>query len=248
MRALFLLACFVSLLPAQAPKMKTVLDGVYTAAQAERGKAAFATSCAVCHRADLGGFSGPPLKGQLFMDRWREFPTSVLYDLIRTTMPKDANAPLPEGTYLDIFSYLLRENEIPPGNTELKTAVLGQTLLVSKLGPQPLPTSAQVGVVGCLTLEVGTGWFLTSAGEPFRALDTFEFEPRELEDAKTAPLGPGLFRLQGITDLPNVDLKALENQKVEVKGILARQASAERVNVHGIRPAGTPCEERTAPK
>lgn len=243
MKSLVLLHLLAALLAAQAPKTATVLDGVYTAAQADRGKTAFAASCAVCHRADLGGFSGPPLKGRLFMDRWREFPSSVLYDLIRTTMPKDADAPLPEVAYLDIFSYLLRENEIPAGNTDLTPAVLGQTLLVGRLGPQPLPTSAQVGVVGCLRLEVGTGWFLTKAGEPFRTLDTFDFQPNELEEAKTASLGDGLFRLQGITDLPDLDLQALDNKKVEVKGILARQTAAERVNVHAIKLVGPACEE-----
>lgn len=242
MKSLILLPLLTALAAAQAPKMRTVLDGIYSAAQADRGKTAYATSCAACHRADLGGFSGPPLKGQLFMDRWREFPSSILFDLIRTSMPKDANAPLAEGTYLDIFAYLLRENEIPAGITDLKPAVVEQTLLVSKLGPQPLPSSAQVGVVGCLTLEVGTGWFLTRAGEPFRALDTFDFDPHELEEAKAAPLGGGLFRLQGITDLPNLDLKDLESKKVEVKGILARQAGSERVNVHAIKPVSPACD------
>src|SRR5262245_40850755 len=69
------------------PSVTTVLDGVFTEAQAAKGKAAYATYCSMCHRADLGGFSGPPLVGELFMDRWREFNLSVLFDLIVTTMP-----------------------------------------------------------------------------------------------------------------------------------------------------------------
>ena len=228
---------------AQAPQPKTVLDGIYSSAQAGRGKAAYTRSCAGCHGADLTGFSGPPLKGAIFLDRWREFPSNVLYELMRTSMPKDASAPLPESAYLEIFSHLLAENEIPAGTAEMTVDVLSSTLLVGKLGPQPLPSSAQVGVVGCLTLEVGTGWFLTNATEPFRAIDGFDVSAAELAEAKTSPLGGALFRLQGITDLPNLDVKTLENRKVEVKGILVRQAKGDRINVTAAKVANSSCEE-----
>src|SRR5271165_7162073 len=67
-----------------------VLQGVYTDAQAKRGKQAYDENCASCHRADLTGFSAPPLKGDLFMDRWREFKLDVLYTLIKNTMPNGA--------------------------------------------------------------------------------------------------------------------------------------------------------------
>ena len=240
---IFLLLFVPLALWGQAPTAKTTLDGIYSAAQADRGKAAFASSCAACHRADLTGFSAPPLKGAMFLDRWREFPSSVLYELMRTSMPKDASAPLPQSTYLDIFSHMLRENELPAGVGDLRVDVLSKTLLVGKDGPQPLPSSAQVGVIGCLKLEVGTGWFLTQSAEPFRAVDGFEISATELADAKTATFGAALFRLQGITDLPNVDLKKLDQSKVEIKGILVRQAKGDRINVTVVKQAGPSCEE-----
>src|SRR5436305_11659644 len=94
---------------------RTTADGVYTSAQAQRGQAVYAERCASCHRADLGGFSGPPLKGDLFMDRWREFNLSVLDWLIRNTMPATAPGTLSEENYLDILAWILQTNELPAG-------------------------------------------------------------------------------------------------------------------------------------
>ena len=37
---------------------KTVWEGVYSAAQAERGKAAYGAKCSMCHLADLTGYYG----------------------------------------------------------------------------------------------------------------------------------------------------------------------------------------------
>src|SRR5438067_64399 len=128
---------------------RTTADGVYTGAQAQRGQAAYADRCASCHRADLGGFSGPPLKGDLFMDRWREFNLSVLYGLIKNTMPATAPGTLTEENYLDILAYILQTNDLPGGASALTAAIVADTLLVGKDGPKPLPTSAQVEVVGC---------------------------------------------------------------------------------------------------
>ena len=53
------LAFFVSLtsaiLSAQAPKPRTVWDGIYTDAQAERGQLAFNQSCTNCHTLEASG-------------------------------------------------------------------------------------------------------------------------------------------------------------------------------------------------
>src|SRR5690242_13400019 len=163
---------------------KTVLDGVYTPSQAKRGQQAYDSNCASCHRADLTGFSGPPLKGELFMDRWREFNLSILFNLIRTTMPLGKPGTLDEHLYLDVLSYILQTNSLPPGSKDLTAEVTGSTLLVGTEGPKPLPSSAHVEVVGCLTKDSGNGWFLTSAGEPARALDIFELTAQEVQNAK----------------------------------------------------------------
>src|SRR5262245_19535895 len=50
---------------------RTIWDGVFTQAQADRGKALYMTSCAACHKADLLGESAAPaLAGPDFSQRW----------------------------------------------------------------------------------------------------------------------------------------------------------------------------------
>ena len=66
-----------------AQPSRSVWDGVYTAAQAARGKADYEVSCASCH--DTG--EGPPLVGDAFMRRWFEDSLKDLYTKMRTTMP-----------------------------------------------------------------------------------------------------------------------------------------------------------------
>ena len=53
--------------PLAAQTRKTVWDGVFTAEQAARGQMIYATTCAACHGADLGGVNHPALKGEAFL-------------------------------------------------------------------------------------------------------------------------------------------------------------------------------------
>ncbi|MBV9506557.1 MAG: cytochrome c [Acidobacteriia bacterium] len=221
----------------------TVLAGVYTPAQARRGRQIFKDQCASCHGVDLAGFSGPPLKGTIFLDRWREFPLEVLFDLIKTTMPANNAGGLSHAAYLDVLAYLLESNEIPAGSKELTDQVAAGTRLVGKDGPQPLPTSAQVSAVGCLTLDTGNGWFLTHASEPERTFDTFEATPEELKEAAATPFGDELFRLANIDDLPHFDRDGLVDNKVEAKGILVRQPNNARINVNSLVKVGSGCDQ-----
>src|SRR5688572_14268619 len=77
------------------PGRASVLDGVYTSAQARRGQAQFEQHCASCHRHDLGGIAGPALKGDRFLDQWREFPLDVLVNDMGTQMPLRNPGALP---------------------------------------------------------------------------------------------------------------------------------------------------------
>lgn len=225
------------------PPGQTVRDGVYTSAQAKHGQTVYERSCGSCHRADLGGFSGPPLKGDLFIDRWREFNLNVLADLIQNTMPADNPGTLAKTDYLDVLTYILQANEIPSGKKPLRPEQLATTLLVGKDGPKPLPSSAQVAAVGCVTLDTGNGWFLTHANEPARTLNPWEITPQELDAAKEQPLGNQLFRLQNITDVPGFDRDKMNGAKAEAKGILVRQPNNERINLMSLQRVGESCEQ-----
>jgi cbb3-type cytochrome c oxidase subunit III len=240
LRSRLLLPWFVCAASA-APQPKTVLEGVYTSAQAKRGQIAYDAKCASCHRADLGGFSGPPLKGDLFLDRWREFNLSVLFDLIKSTMPTDNPGTLSPAAYLDIQAYILQMNEIPAGTKELTAQVPGAVLFVSKNGPKPLPSGAQVEVVACLTEDSGNGWFLTKAREPVRTLNPWELTAEEMNEARRLPLGDQLFRLQNLSDVPGFRPE-MAGQKVDAKGILVRQPKNERVNLNSLRTLAATCE------
>src|SRR5688500_8267411 len=67
---------------------KTVWQGVYTPAQAMRGRKQYETSCSGCHGTALSGGSALPLKGQMFMDSWGEDNLKSLFDVIQKTMPR----------------------------------------------------------------------------------------------------------------------------------------------------------------
>src|SRR5262244_290704 len=71
-----------------APAGKTVWDGLYTAPQATAGQTIYNDHCAGCHSTNLGGGANqgaPPLKGDKFMENWREDSLESLYTKIRTT-------------------------------------------------------------------------------------------------------------------------------------------------------------------
>jgi len=240
-----LLSASVSVLTAQeSPKVgPSVLDGVYTPAQARRGQAQFEQHCASCHRQDLGGTLGPALKGERFLDQWREFPLEVLVNDMRAQMPQRAPGTLPVNTYVDIAAYLLEANGLPAGSQELTPDVASRVRFVAPDGPKPLPTSSPALIAGCLTRETGTGWFITSASDPVRTLNPYEFTDSELRTARELPSGAGLFRLQNLDALPGSTdaVDRLAGQKVAAKGILVRADKGSRLNVAAVTALGGAC-------
>jgi S-disulfanyl-L-cysteine oxidoreductase SoxD len=222
----------------------SVLDGVYTPAQARRGQAQFEQHCAACHRNDLGGIAGPALKGDRFLDQWREFPLDVLVNDMGTQMPLRNPGSLAAAAYVDIAAYILEANGLPSGRDELTQAVASSVLFVAPGGSKPLPTSAPALVAGCMTKEPGTGWFLTSASEPARTLNPYEFMGAELETARQTALGGQVVRLQNLEALPGSTGAAdqLVGRKVAAKGILVRHEKGTRLNVATLNVIGDSCE------
>jgi mono/diheme cytochrome c family protein len=227
----------------EGSRQRSTTDGVFTEAQADRGKGVFNTSCSTCHAADLTGFSGPPLTGDRFMDRWREFNLNILFNVVQTTMPLNNAGTLTEEGYLDVLAYILRTNGLPAGSSELTRGGLPTTLLVGKQGPQPLPTSAQVDAIGCLVLDSSDGWLVIRASEPVRTLDPFAPSAEETDKARRKPFGDQLFRVPNVTEIPGFDADALVDNKVQVKGILVRQPRNERINVMFVQKVGPHCEQ-----
>lgn len=104
-----------------AAQGKTAKEGVYTDAQATRGKAAYLASCASCHQEGLQGADlAPPLKGEDFLLPWSSKSVHDLFDRVATTMPGDAPGSLPPQVNADIVAYMLQVNRYPAGADELK--------------------------------------------------------------------------------------------------------------------------------
>jgi alcohol dehydrogenase (cytochrome c) len=96
--------------------------GVFTAAQADAGRALYDANCASCHMADLAGRNeAPPLAGGTFMNTWRARTTRDLVDLISATMPPNG-ASLSADQYLAITSYILQSNGATAGGQALTNA------------------------------------------------------------------------------------------------------------------------------
>jgi cytochrome c len=118
---------------AQSP---TARDGVYTAAQALRGKVVFDKSCASCHALVPKGpvtsaTRGPDLGGDEFLTRWNGKPASHLSKLILDTMPSDFSMEMTAPISFDLTAYLLQVNKYPDGKPEL-TADTANTVIIIK--------------------------------------------------------------------------------------------------------------------
>ena len=127
--SLFAMALTIAAVSAAAqgtPARRSVWDGVYTEAQARRGKQSYEYSCATCHAPDLEGDPGrdvPALYGQDFIGEWSKHTVKDLFDVISKSMPKDSPGSLRAETYVDIVTYLLQANEFPSGGQELAADV-----------------------------------------------------------------------------------------------------------------------------
>ena len=126
--------------------------GVYTAEQAEAGRATYARECAVCHQANLqGSFEAPPLAGASFLRFWGGLTPRDLFDRIRVSMPPERPGALGEADYVDIVAYLLQANGASAGETPLDAAaavaigsVTGGEVLAAADAVAPAPSSAPV--------------------------------------------------------------------------------------------------------
>ena len=99
---------------------RSVWDGVYTEAQAQRGQAAYAQSCGLCHGVGLTGLGeAKPLTGPEFMSNWNGLTMADLFDRTRTTMPLNKPRSLTKEQYADVLAYLLKFDGFPAGQSEL---------------------------------------------------------------------------------------------------------------------------------
>jgi mono/diheme cytochrome c family protein len=246
-----ILAVFVTMLSSAvwagasqgAAPVRTILDGVFTPAQAERGMRAYTEHCSRCHYPDLVGSPvAPGLTGTRFIDAWREDSLQSLFEHMTTRMPREPLTRLPTPVYLDILAFVLQFNGYPEGAQELTEEQVRQVRFVDHTGPQPLPNLALVRVVGCLTPGEKGGWTLTSATEPVRDNAGRTTTPEQIRASADAPLGSGSFELQNVADLRDgFTAEPYSRQRVQVKGALVRRQAGDRISVTSLEPVTVSC-------
>jgi mono/diheme cytochrome c family protein len=107
-------AWLVTCLAIQDPAPKPASLGVYTEAQATRGKDIFGTICSSCH--NIASQSG-----STFAKRWNGVALSELFLVMSETMPKDDPGALTLTERADVIAYLLKINALPAGTVDLST-------------------------------------------------------------------------------------------------------------------------------
>jgi mono/diheme cytochrome c family protein len=210
---------------AQAPR---IWQGVYSAAQAERGKATFLTSCQRCHNADLSGDRGPALKGERFTTSWGGGSVTRLFEKIRDTMPPFATSTLDDAAKLDIVAFILQTNGFPAGDKELAAADLESIDVVAQ-GEQPKAQNfARVQVVGCLARGDAGRFVLTNASEPVVAATDNAALP-------VPPAGAGRVMLLNAAPFrPETQV----GQRVEARGLVYRDERETLLTVSTLKAVG----------
>jgi len=247
--AVLIMLSFVTSPRAFAPQSdaKTVWSGVYTDTQAARGEVAYEANCAPCHGSNLDGVAY--LKGDDFMERWRELNVRNLYDSISKSMPRQrrgsTNRPgsLSESMYVDIMAHIFRANSFPSGSQELTTGVMKNIQIEYQDGPRPPPNGALVRVVGCLAKR-GQDWAVTRANDPIRTATPDASNEDELSQSKSQPAGIQLFCISNLGYLgPDFDIAAHTNHRMQAKGVLAKQPGNYRINVTSLEMISDTCPQ-----
>ena len=221
----------------QETEEPSVWDGVYSAAQAERGQALYEASCARCHGEDLSGANARPLAGESFVRDWGGLTLDGVLTRART-MPPGAAGSLGDAGYVDIIAYVLQVNAFPHGEGELTTARAGEILVYGADGPDAVPNFAMVQVVGCLARDDRT-WIVTDGSQPIRTRDPDASTGDALALTQAMPLGSGTFELMYV--FPDPD--PYEGHRVEAKGFLIRRdEGADAINVTTVASLEASCQ------
>ena len=221
-------------LSAQSPA-KSVWDGVYTEAQATRGRGFYAQHCAECHGGNLQGGEGKALRGDKFWEDWQEAPVGYLLGQISRNMPHSEDGSLKGtlgvSTYTDIVAHILSSNGFPAGTTELTQAASADIQIVRKEGTRELPSGSFAHVVGCLSRGADRAWRLQRGSRPARVLAT---EPVNVN----VPLGDREYVLKFV--LTSLDKYA--GYRMSVRASLMGEGGVDGLNVQKIDPVNATCE------
>jgi cytochrome c5 len=227
---------------AQDNSGKRIWDGVFTEAQAARGKPAFETSCGRCHNnAMIGSERAPALKGDGFFSHWENDTLDKLFTKIRDTMPAGGIESVTDAGKIDILAYVLSVNGAPPGRAELSTelpALEAITIIRQGGAPEGVANFNLVQLVGCLAPAGDKAWRLTNASEPVVTKEETSTQAA-LAKATGQPLGRLNFDLVSVVSSYQADRSA--GQKVEARGLIFRSTNDAAINLTSLQPVGASC-------
>ncbi len=125
----------------------TANAGVFTKEQVELGSALYTTHCIACHGRDLRGTEGgTALIGDRFVTNWKEKTLAELFELTKTTMPKNNPHSLDDESYTSLLAFILDASEFPSGKIalssdkeELQNILMGTPPAPSRVSLQFIP-------------------------------------------------------------------------------------------------------------
>lgn len=210
---------------------RTVWDGVYTDAQADRATAIFGQSCSNCHMLTAEG-NRRPLVGEKFWEGYTQKTVGDLLAFVKTNMPNGNGGSLPASTYNDLVALILKSNGFPPGMTELAPETIVNVQIIPKDGPGELPANTLVRVVGCLARS-GSDWVLTSATAPIRIEKTVVGA-----DDASRELGTRTMTLKFLL----TRLDAFVGHRMSVTGLLFGAGGVDGLNVATVKSVAEACQ------
>ncbi len=109
-----LFMCGVVIVGAQpaTPRPRTTADGIYSAAQAQRGEQRFNLSCVSCHTPSSFGNGA-------FAGRWAGQTMADVFEFVSNAMPENDPGSLKSEEYADVLAFILSISAYPPGREDL---------------------------------------------------------------------------------------------------------------------------------
>jgi cytochrome c len=118
---------------------RSVMDGVYTAEQAKRGRGPYEKRCVLCHldrgqgheaMPEIVGQSleregdpeAPAVAGEVFQKKWGGRNAWELFSTMASTMPVGGPRSLAPQEYADVLAFIFELNKFPAGQQELTAA------------------------------------------------------------------------------------------------------------------------------
>jgi quinoprotein glucose dehydrogenase len=221
--------------PATERASRTVWDGIYTEAQAQRGRGFYAEHCASCHGANLEGAEHRALKGDRFWATWQDTTVERLLTHVSTNMPHSEDGSL-KGTlgarvYADIVAYILNTNQFPAGTSELSETSIAGVRIIRKDGSGELPAGSLAHVVGCLEKGAGRNWKLVKGSRPARVVEG------QTPD-RNAPLGDREYALMFVL----TPLDKFVGHRMSVRASLMGEGGVQGLNVTTIESVTASCQ------